>query len=105
MSEFSDITARVRTISVVGHEAPEPIDAYTDGHRLYFDEANISIVGRQLTGSTDLAGRIVQVQRDDSGWHERRGNAVPRQLRRRLVQGKPVYRVDDEWLFTEVRAC
>lgn len=99
MDDLLDITDRVLPVAVTGAGAAIPVDAYTDGQRFYFDDANAARVGAQLTGQSDLAGRLVSVQRTASGWSELRGRQV-RPLHQRHIDGRTVYRFDEEWLFT-----
>jgi hypothetical protein len=99
VDDLLDITAKVLPVAVIGAGASIPFDAYTDGQRFYFDEANAARVGAQLTGQSDLAGRPVTVQRTGSGWSELRGHQV-RPAHQRHIGGRTVYRFDEEWLFT-----
>ena len=54
-----------------------------------------------LTGLLDPAGRPVRVERTDTGWAEHRGSQI-RPVHQRHISGRPVYRFDEEWLFTTV---
>lgn len=99
MNDLLDITNRVIPVTVIGAGTTTAIDAFTDGQHYYFDDANTARIGAHLTGRLDLAGRPVRVERTESGWSELRGTQE-RPVHLREVDGRPVYRFDDEWLFT-----
>lgn len=99
MNDLLDITDKVIAVSVVGAGATIPVDAYTDGDHFYFDDANTARVGAHLTGQMDLAGRPVRVERTECGWSELRGRQE-RPVHRRHIDGRVVYRFDEEWLVT-----
>ena len=77
------------------------VPAFTDGQHVYLDDDATTTVGAHLTGRVDLAGRLVRVERSCTGWQDRR-NWIVRQLHHGRVDGMPVFRFDDEWLFTVV---
>lgn len=99
MHDLLDITGRTIPVAVVGVGATTPFDAYTDGQHFYFDDASTARVAAHLTGRLDLAGRPVRVERTRFGWSELRGHQE-RPLHQRHIDGRPVFRFDDEWLFT-----
>ncbi len=101
MTDLLDITDKVLPVAVVGSGVTDPVDAYTDGQHFYFEDPDVARVGAFLTGTFDLAGRRVRIERTDAGWQEHRGGQV-RQLHQRRVRGELVYRFDDEWLFAVV---
>ena len=101
MSDLLDITDRVIAVTVVGSGLTTPVPAYTDGHRFFFDDTAVAQVGHHLNGRLDLAGRPVTVLRAAQGWQMQRGSTA-RLLHQRHIAGAPVYRFDDEWLFTPV---
>ena len=101
MSNLLDITGKVIAVTVTTAGLLDPFPAYTDGRRFFFDDATVARIGEHLTGQLDLAGRTVRVQRTAQGWQEQRGTAI-HLLHQRHIVGGPVYRFDDEWLFTPV---
>lgn len=101
VSDLLDITHKVLPVTVVGSGLIGPVAAFTDGQHFYFDHAGVARVGAHLSGSLDLAGRPVRVERNDSGWQEQRGRQV-RQLHQRRINGADVFRFDEEWLFRVV---
>lgn len=102
MTDLLDITHKVLPVAVVGPGGVGPLPAYTDGHHYYFDNDAVARAGAHLSGLRDLAGRLVTVERSESGWQEFRG-AQERSLHQRRIGGRQVFRFDDEWLFTVVR--
>ncbi len=102
MTDLLDITEKVLPVAVIGPGGAGPLPAYTDGQHYYFDDDAVARAGAHLSGLLDLAGRPVRVERTGSGWQEFRGRQQ-RQLHQRHVDGRSVYRFDDEWLFTLVR--
>ena len=102
MTDLLDITDKVLPVAVTGPGGVGPLPAYTDGHHYYFDDDAVVRAGAHMSGLRDLAGRTVTVERSASGWHEFR-DRQERQLHQRHIAGQPVFRFDDEWLFTVVR--
>lgn len=102
MNDLLDITHKVLPVAVVGPGGVGPLNAYTDGQHFYFDDDAVARAGAHLSGQLDLAGRTVTVERSASGWQEFRGRQE-RPLHQRSVDGRPVFRFDEEWLFTVVR--
>ena len=102
VNDLLDITHKVLPVAVVGPGGVGPLPAYTDGQHYYFDDDAVALAGVHLSGLRDLAGRTVTVERSASGWQELRGRQE-RPLHQRHVQGRQVFRFDDEWLFTMVR--
>lgn len=100
--DLLDIGHRARPVLVVGPGMADPVSAYIDGQHFYFDDATTAEVGAHLTGRVDLSGRLVNVERTGIGWREQRG-WINRPLHHRRVTGTPVFRFDDEWLFTVVQ--
>ena len=98
MDDLLDITGKVISVAVLGAGATTPFDAYTDGQHFYFDDANTARIAAHLTGRQDLAGRLVRVERTTCGWSEMRGGQQ-RPVHQRHINGRTVYRFDDEWLF------
>jgi hypothetical protein len=96
-----DISDKVTSVAVICAGLTSPVQAFTDGLHYYFDDDATARVGAQLTGRRDLAGRLVRVQRNAVGWEEHR-NRVVRQLHRRHIDGRTVFRFDEEWLFTAI---
>jgi hypothetical protein len=101
VNDLLDISHRVLAVAVVGSGVPNPVPAFTDGQHFYFDDATVARVGAHLSGRLDLAGRPVRIERSDQGWHEQRGRHI-RPLHQRSVNGEPVFRFDEEWLFSVV---
>lgn len=101
MDDLLDITRKVIPVAVIGQGGTIPVEAYTDGQHFFFDDANTAAVGAQLTGHLDLAGRPVRVERTEFGWRELRGGQE-RPVHQRHIDGRVVYRFDEEWLFTVV---
>ena len=101
MTDLLDITHRVLPLAVVRFGTVDVLGCHTDGRHFYFDEDNTARVAADLTGRRDLAGRPVRVERTSTGWREQRGTQV-RPLRQRRINGRVVYRFDEEWLFTVV---
>lgn len=99
MNDLLDITDKVVPVAVVGAGATSPVGAFTAGQYFYFDDASTARVGAHLTGRLDLAGRPVRVERTRFGWAELRGRQE-RPLHQRHIDGRVVYRFDEEWLFT-----
>ena len=102
MNDLLDITHKVLPVAVIGPGGIGPLPAYTDGQHFYFDHDAVARAGAHLSGLRDLAGRTVTVQQSESGWQELRGDQE-RSLHQRHVDGRQVFRFDDEWLFTVVR--
>lgn len=102
MTDLLDITDKVLPVAVVGPGGIGPLPAFTDGQHYYFENHAVAQAGAHLSGLLDLAGRTVTVQRSASGWQEYRG-AQERPLHQRHIDGRQVFRFDDEWLFTVVR--
>lgn len=96
-----EISGRAVPVSVTCAGMTSPVQAFTDGLHHYFDDAATARVGAHLTGQCDLAGRVVRVERNAVGWEEHRDRVV-RQLHRRHIDGRTVFRFDEEWLFTAV---
>lgn len=99
MNDLLDITDRVQPVAVVGSGVTQPVAAYTDGRHFYFAEADAARVGAHLTGQVDLAGRVVRIERGDTGWAEHHGPTIV-QVHQRHINGRTVFRFDTEWLFT-----
>jgi hypothetical protein len=101
VNDLLDISHRVLPVAVIGSGVPNPVPAFTDGQHFYFDDAGVARVGAHLTGRLDLAGRSVRIERSDQGWHEQRGSHI-RPLHQRSINGEPVFRFDEAWLFSVV---
>ena len=99
VTDLLDISHKVMPVAVVGSGVLTPVDAFTDGRHFYFDSTNVARVAAHLTGASDLAGRAVRIERSMTGWHEQHGDQI-RPLHQRRIDGRTVYRFDEEWLFT-----
>jgi len=97
--DLLDISEKTIALSVTGSGLDGPVEAFTDGRHVYFNDAAVARVGLQLSCCADLAGRPVQIKRSSHGWVEMRGTSE-RQLQTRRIDGQAVFRFDDEWLFT-----
>jgi hypothetical protein len=103
--DLLDITGQVSPVLVVGPYEIGQLSAWYDGQWYYFADSEVARIAAHLTGSDDLSGREVTIERDVAvGWIDHRrhiGGGPDRRtaLHVRHIDGVDHYRFDGEWLF------